>query len=408
MPDAASAAVQTSSTATFSDPKLDAELEDAEQLLNYVIETGKSIDDAVYRAILEARRSGRAGWTEDVGVNLYKAVRALTEAAKPVTVESMKFSVDAKNASKTIRWYPIAGVLAMIVIIWSATAWVTSELAGDIRKNLEIANPLAVSLMDKLGNGDPTDAKPCQIESVSATRSDTIKPGPVRSAQSALTQSKTTIQKPVVSVSDLPSGIKGKDVLEDLQKFAIAIRGMYGDAQRISLIYRYVSLGIKHGIDDPFKHLNARERHDMLELPPGLPNLAQAATERTCVLQRVRFYAQSSEQAVTLFSGAITTCILPMLYALLGAFAYLLRKYELDVKARVLTRSNTLSAHLITAAIAGTVVGLFNFGDKTSVSPLAIAFLAGFAVNMFFAFLETTIDAFSRQKDREPSRPSRK
>jgi hypothetical protein len=36
-----------------------------------------------------------------------------------------------------------------------------------------------------------------------------------------------------------------------------------------------------------------------------------------------------------------------------------------------------------------------NFGQGVSVSPMAIAFLAGYAVDVFFTFLESTIQTLS-------------
>jgi hypothetical protein len=43
-------------------------------------------------------------------------------------------------------------------------------------------------------------------------------------------------------------------------------------------------------------------------------------------------------------------------------------------------------------------VGIFNFGQGVSVSPLAIAFLAGYAVDVFFAFLENLIQTLSKPR----------
>jgi putative flippase GtrA len=58
-------------------------------------------------------------------------------------------------------------------------------------------------------------------------------------------------------------------------------------------------------------------------------------------------------------------------------------------------------ARFLIAGIGGAVVGLFsNFTitQGASISPLAIAFLVGYAVDVFFAFLEGLLQAFSRRK----------
>jgi hypothetical protein len=51
------------------------------------------------------------------------------------------------------------------------------------------------------------------------------------------------------------------------------------------------------------------------------------------------------------------------------------------------------------ASIGGAVVGLFNNFTLTqgaSISPLAIAFLVGYAVDVFFAFLEGLLKTFTK------------
>jgi hypothetical protein len=48
------------------------------------------------------------------------------------------------------------------------------------------------------------------------------------------------------------------------------------------------------------------------------------------------------------------------------------------------------------------VIGLFNnfnLGEGASVSPLALAFLVGYAVDVFFTFLEALIQSFNRNRN---------
>jgi hypothetical protein len=49
-----------------------------------------------------------------------------------------------------------------------------------------------------------------------------------------------------------------------------------------------------------------------------------------------------------------------MLYALLGACAYLLRTLEEQIKLRTFTKSDAHVARFLIAAIAGAVVGMFS------------------------------------------------
>ena len=156
--------------------------------------------------------------------------------------------------------------------------------------------------------------------------------------------------------------------------------------------------------NDPFGAL----RHDptklkeKLQLPVPLPlDLSPVANGRIQVYQDVRSFAQSVVDDVSVFYGAITICILPVLYALLGTCAYLLRSFEQDMSNRTFIRAHADSPRFLIAGIGGAVVGLFNnftISQGASIPPLAIAFLVGYAVDVFFSFLEGLIQTFSKSK----------
>jgi hypothetical protein len=61
-----------------------------------------------------------------------------------------------------------------------------------------------------------------------------------------------------------------------------------------------------------------------------------------------------------------------------------------------------MSARLLVALIGGAVVGLFgnfNITQGASISPLAVAFLVGYAVDVFFTFLEGLLQTFTKRKN---------
>jgi hypothetical protein len=130
-------------------------------------------------------------------------------------------------------------------------------------------------------------------------------------------------------------------------------------------------------------------------------NIPMEVEAKTRILQRVRYFAKDVQERTSLWYGALSNFLLPPLYAILGACAYLIRSFSEQVKARTFTPSVTDSARFIIAAIGGGAVGLFsNFtiGQTTSLPPLAIAFLVGYATDIFFSFLDGLQPAFSRAK----------
>jgi hypothetical protein len=355
---------------------LKGKLSEAELLLSYAVETGVQLDPAVSRSVLEAGTASRTGWSEHTATNLLTAEATLAAILKPVSAESLQNS--ARYRSKSLRRrlaLPVTmGILAAVIVLYSTAAFLFSAFSTNIRDNIAVANPLAVKLVDELGSAQVTS----DLCSTSATSTSSSQAGPAQGAAS--------------SDSSDQAGVHRKYEIADLQSFAGAIRDMYGAAQQLNRLYPFSAKQL-----DPYKMLPPNELTHALELPPGLPNLAVAAAERICVYQRVRYFAQSTEENATVFIGAVATGILPVLYALLGAGAYVLRRLESQLRARTFI-NETHSPRFITAAIAGAVVGLFNFGQGVSVSPLAIAFLVGYAVDVFFTFLESLIQTLSKAR----------
>jgi hypothetical protein len=81
----------------------------------------------------------------------------------------------------------------------------------------------------------------------------------------------------------------------------------------------------------------------------------------------------------------------------LGAAAFLLRQDESEISTRTFTRSHRHIPRYLIAGIGGLVIGQFNFSQGVALSPLALAFLVGYAVDVFFSFLEGLLQSFKRE-----------
>jgi hypothetical protein len=191
------------------------------------------------------------------------------------------------------------------------------------------------------------------------------------------------------AVKEFSPGTTQLSVIEDLTQFAQAVRAIDADATKLNVFVLYTER-------PPFSY--SRSGRNMLELKPGLTDLTQQADQRVQVFQQVRYFAQSVQKDASIWYGAIASCILPLLYAILGALAYLLRSFEQQVQTRTLRYADGHAARFAIAAIGGFVVGLFNVSivQTATISPLAIAFLVGYAVDVFFSFLQGLIQTFGR------------
>jgi hypothetical protein len=354
---------------TYSKPHdyLDDALNDAERLLKYASETGTDIDPAIRNSILQARTASSNGWNEETAANLLTALTKLTARVKPVTGESLEWS---KKFTNRALWgyYTAAALLALVIGTFSVGTFVASALSSAIRTDIATGNELAVKLRLQLG---PPPAVTQAVASMTG-------------AFSAPASSTSTS-----SPFGAPQGINANDVITELQQFASTIRAIDARARQLNWLVYLVPVPVP----DPFADMrgNPDKIHDQFQLPEGLPDLAKAASERTTVYQDVRYFAQNILDEVSFYYGAITACILPVLYALLGTCAYLFRSFKLHIRKKTYIPSYANFARFIIAAIGGAVVGLFNNFSVTqgaTISPLAIAFLVGYAVDVFYAFLD--------------------
>jgi hypothetical protein len=327
-------------------------LNDAERLLKYAAEIGMDVDADTRASILHARAVYPDEWTEDIGAKLLVSLTKLAAAVKPVTAESLKaYHLDTRPAVHTYLMWSI--ILASIIIPVSIATFVTSAISTALTADISKANGLAVKLRTELG------------------------PPPL----------------PGDPVWTPPKGVSETDVIADLQDYASTVRVINQRARKLN---RFIIPEANPPVEDIG---TADERKSKFELPVGIPDPVSARDTITSTYQDVRYFALTLLTDVSVFYGAISTCILPVLYALLGTCAYLLRTFEHQMSSRTFTPSAANSARFLIAAIGGAVVGLFNnfaITEQASIPPLAIAFLVGYAVDVFFAFLEGLLTAFSK------------
>jgi len=366
-------------------------LNEAERLLKYAAQRGIDIDPAIRDPILRARAAASNGLNVGTVDNLLTALTNLTVRVRPVTVESLNWSDHEDTTWHLRRYYCLAIVLAFIIGSFSLATFVASAISSVIRADIVTCNELAVKLRVQLG---PLP---------NATLESMIVANSASAADIGQIWKRFTANTSPPSPSELPPVVLN-DVITELQLFASTIRAIDSRAQQLNWL-------VLNRVQDPFadyrKDKDKDKMHIIFELPNGLRHLDQAASERTAVYQTVRSFAQNILDEVSFYYGAITACILPVLYALFGACAYLLRSAKVHIRNKSYIPSYADSARFMIAGIGGAVVGLFNNFSVTqgaTISPLALAFLVGYAVDVFYAFL----DGLLRQFKNAPAPPDGK
>jgi hypothetical protein len=326
-------------------------LEDAEHLLKYAAELGIDVSPDTRSAVLRARTAFPDGWTEDVVAGLLLALTRLAAALKPVTAASLRaYHSQARPAMRSYLIWAI--ILSVIIIPASIATFVSSNISNAIKDDVTRANALSVKLSMELGQNN----------------------------------------------------VGSREEITDLQEYASVIRSIYARCRRLnSFVYPHVQ--IPRTLDEG----DASYKKSIFELPVPIGDMdarVEARNRLTETYQDVRYFAQNLVTDISTFYAAINYCFLPVLYALLGTCAYLLRNFEDQMSRRTFIRSVANTARFVMAAIGGTVVGLFgSFTPQASASPLAFAFLVGYSVEIFFAFLEGLIKTFTKSvPDLPPAR----
>jgi len=367
-------------------------LEDAERLLKYAAENGVEVDATTRNSILDARAAVTTGWNEQLAADLLAALTVLAAKLRPVTAESLR----SFNTRPTVRTYWIVAIcLAAIIVPFSVASFITSGLVNLISRDIATANDLTVKLGTQLGPFTNQAAPSTQPPSNPGAKP------PAAAAPAGAAAGGAAAGAPI------PAGLNPTDVLTELQNFASLIRSIHARSRQLdSFIFGKVW--------DPFTPVIRQPGgyKATFQLPVPLPsNLQPVLSGRISVFQDARSFGQDVIDSVSVSYGAIANTILPVLYALLGTCAYLLRSFSQEMSNRTFVPSHSDSARFLIAAIAGGVVGLFKnvgIGEEATIPPLAIAFIVGYAVDVFFSFLEGLIQAFTRSRTPAAAAPGGK
>jgi hypothetical protein len=348
-------------------------LEEAELLLGYAAEVGIEVEDKIRADVLVARAATAGGAMPDpVAANVLAALTTLAVQVRPVTVQSLRSCSNLKEPRKTMRVYTVIALLcALPIVLFSLSAFVFDHFADKIKTETDTANALALKLQAELGPSSTNEPPPDALSGATNQSADQIWWG----------------------TNEAPHGLSDKDVINDLREFVATMR-------EVDEYARLLNHFVFQAARDPYaqKRTDREAIKSKFELKAGLDvRLSREFAQKVEVYQEVRAFGDTVQETGSVYYGALATYILPVLYALLGASAYLLRLYEDQLKSRAYVSGDRHIARFLVAGIGGLVVGLFNTVTQgISMSPFALAFLVGYAVDVFFTFLEGLLQIFKR------------
>lgn len=339
-------------------------VDETQALLRYAGQAGIEVPADTVGALVHAKICVEARRVPaEVAVEFYAAYAKLAARVAPVTIDTLRVS-DEKTRAR-LKQYGIFSVsLAIIVVVFSVLTFVTTSMMKDLEAGIGHGNELAVKLRDQVG-----------APRIGNTGDDGC--------------------GPAVSEPDPPIALTDThQLITELQDFAATIRGVLKTALKLNfLVLSWESNPLDNADAASDWRRNPRAK---LQLDPALMNFRKDSLCKITTYEDVRDFAQNVRTDTLAVYGALAAYFLPVLYALLGAYAYNLRDFSERVKRRTYHPSSYAnSARTIAAMTAGAIISLFNnFGQVEALSPLAVAFLVGYGVEVFFAFLDTLLAAF--------------
>jgi hypothetical protein len=355
-------------------------LDETHMLLAYAASSGINIDPEVSEAIARARAANeRRNWNADIEAKFWPAKSKLSLSVKPVTVDTLAAGKFGAAAIATRRYFLSTVILAAIIVPISIVMFINTAVSNDVRDLLKENDAAAIAVHEQLVN-----------------------------YQSALEQGTRTTRNPAdqkgnpVDSPGMSEALLSPNLVEKLAQFARVSRQLFAESRVLNFFVLDSApepWWASAGKDDSGKDITRAN----LELDvragdrasDGFPSIITQGFEKLATYQDLRAFARQTQQMNLVIYGAVTAYVLPVAYALLGACAFALRNMAAQTGTKTYQPSYSNRARLIVALIAGTVVGLFNnFTQGVSVSPLAVAFLVGYAVEVFFSFLDAFVHTF--------------
>lgn len=342
-------------------PHFDVALKDAQMLLAFASSGGLSLDDGVTKVIVDSGALAEKGpLSSPEEQAFWIASNALSKAVQPVTVSSLRATMDAYSgetrtlfgistggslARRAVRWYTGIAILALLVLLVLQIYWlfgtsVTSEIAR--------ANKQIDVLSTKVRERHKAEAAPAEAAKP-ATGAAKIEP-------------RIPAEKEDPDIAAWKGEIKN---LKDQKEASHALLGVWSAPWEGSMI------------------ATARSTTQL------------SASERIAA-------NVSRMQAAIVVLDVLQKYFLPLFYGLLGSTVYVLRSLALEIHGRTYSEASNIGfrIRLYLGMLGGLVIAWFFTPESTegvlkSLSPLALAFLAGYSVELLFAAMDRVIAAFT-------------
>lgn len=361
----------------------------AQTLLAFSAEANAAVPKPVIASITNAQRAfGTDSWSLEIEQSFWSSFREISGILDPVTSGSINWVNN--RGKRTTLFFISLGVLSLVTLVLAQIFWVyinntSTQIEKSIRmlseKNAELVeqNKIVDTLIYELGqlltqprpihiaqSGDDSDMVDATTTSLQQQRNE------IEWVQSRLIQSQGRIASLKVEINRIRRALGAQSLI------------------LADWVPEFIDTPIPKSPSLFESDEERRVRNEALDNWKSEQN-TQRETEREYLLAHA-----------TSILALMSTYVLPLLYGALGTFAYILRSVSRGVRDSVLDESMVLNywARIPLGMLSGVAVGWFLNIDSLptgweAVQPLALAFVAGYSVELIFTALDRLVGAFT-------------
>jgi len=364
----------------FTNPELPDALHEAQILVSYAAEAGHELDQATIRIVVEStaqmRDQGALGTDQEVA--FWAAFNKLCKTVSPISLSSLRATMDSYSPTSRMLGFDIGSRSKARAAVYKYTLGLT----------LTLAILLLTQVYWLFGNWIVTDIhrqKKDVAESEAKVRT-------YRKDQTA-------------QVAAKPAALKTADAQEDPELEALTNAVRHNRLQ-LDASYRLLKQWSRlwedsFGVGDICSSLAAV---DPAAAQKGDPKDKAAAERRTArgASRAISCENIARHQAVAVVLETLQRYVLPLLYGLLGCCVYILRTLSSEIRTRTYTEASNIGfrIRLYLGTLGGMIVAWFVTPETAdgifkTLSPFALAFLAGYSIELVFAAMDRIINAFT-------------
>lgn len=350
-----------SNNPTPSSTALQNAIENAQILLSYASSSGIQLAESNIKNIVKAWNSKIC--SEEDELNFWVQYSQLAAAVSPATAESIRamspqVSEGQTQIQKTVRRYTLLTFITIGILILFQAYWTCGNYIVDsINRKNEQSQQLNEELFrrkNSVGNQD--------------------------NAQKGSQDNDPNSQSHEGGQKTNRRGASEVEILENkIVGLEFYIKSNYASLKNWRTVYGLI----------PEPEVQSAKIADSQNIEPGPIKHEDIARTQSAslVLEILRIY------------------ILPLIYGFLGTCVYILRDLSFKTKNYAFTRAATINFHirLCLGALSGIASAWIVVSGKSSdpimsLSPLALAFLAGYSIEILFSAMDTFIGAFTGKK----------